>query len=102
MFIKSRINDHIKSTINHNVNGRYDQMGYFNSSSCLKSHYEAFFENFEYIEVSTDFEKRERRGNNYASLIDEKSNPFVVLNFVKKIHSEIRLTINWMDPNGEN
>jgi hypothetical protein len=65
-----------------------------------KRKYQLLFELIDTIEVSTDFDYREMRCNNYAGLFDEHARPTLVINFRKSIPKNITFYTQWFDPDG--
>ncbi|RMZ98478.1 xylosyltransferase oxt [Brachionus plicatilis] len=63
---------------------------------------EAFFEgdSFKgYIQVSTNFDQKERQFSNYANIMDVDDNPYVSMEF-DPINEPIEFSIKWIDPFG--
>jgi hypothetical protein len=56
------------------------------------------FDIIETIEVSTDFDYREMRCNNYAGLFDEHDQLTLVINFKKLSTKNFTLYTQWFDP----
>ncbi len=60
-----------------------------------------FLNQIESIELSTDFDYREMRLNNYANLIDENDRPVLVINFVDNYDKDLIFYIQWFNPEGK-
>lgn len=50
------------------------------------------------LEVSTDYDQKERRFNNYAQIIDQRSNPTLLIQF-DPLPQPIQFDIAWLDKN---
>ena len=72
------------------------------SSMLIKDNRRQYFLNqIESIELSTDFDYREMRLNNYANLINENDRPVLVINFVHEYKHDLVFYIQWLNPYGK-
>lgn len=60
---------------------------------------ENFLQSLIKIQVSTDFEQKERQFSNYANIMDVNSNPIVAMEF-DPINVPIEFSLKWIDPLG--
>lgn len=52
------------------------------------------------LEVSSDYDAKERRFNNYGSILDLNSNPSLLI-LLDPINESIKFKISWINPNGK-
>lgn len=52
------------------------------------------------LEISSDYDAKERRFNNYGSILDLNSNPSVLI-WLDPIDEPLRFKIVWIDPDGK-
>jgi hypothetical protein len=52
------------------------------------------------VKVSTDYDSKERLFNNYASVIDQNSNPVLLMEF-DPFNYSANLNILWLNPSGK-
>ena len=52
------------------------------------------------LEISTNYDTKEQRFNNYASLIGQNSNPVLLLQ-IDPLSQPIQLNIVWINPDGK-
>ena len=71
-----------------------------NQDANIKSHREYFLDHIIKIEISSDYDSRERKFKNYDTLMNQNNNPSLLLEF-DPLDKSVEFYIVWKNPNGK-
>ena len=92
-------NEETNSSLSFETYFKPISLTYLSESESLALNASAFLTSLTKIQLSSNYDAKERRLNDYASILDTKTNPSILMKF-DPINETLEFTILWTNPNG--